>query len=207
MKVESPWTDLLLLGLISGALVFFWTAPALIPLKILIVLFHELSHALMTIATGGEVVSMTISADQGGEVLSRGGNRFLTLSAGYLGSLLFGCVLYLLARGSRRDALWSATLAVILGLTALIFTRNLFGFGFSLGAAIALSLYSHQYPLAQGWLSAKVLALLLYIGLGSIAFRRGRPRGQQFAAFVAALLTVSYIVAVAIHRSPMAGLG
>ncbi|MCP5282997.1 MAG: SirB2 family protein [Rhodoferax sp.] len=76
-----------------------------------------------------------------------------------------------------------------------------------LGAAIALSLYSHQYPLAQGWLSAKVLALLLYIGLGSIAFRRGRPRGQQFAAFVAALLTVSYIVAVAIHRSPMAGLG
>ncbi|MEO8546240.1 MAG: SirB2 family protein [Burkholderiaceae bacterium] len=76
-----------------------------------------------------------------------------------------------------------------------------------LGAAIALSLYSHQYPLAQGWLSAKVLALLLYIGLGSIAFRPGLARAQQVAAFVAALLTVSYIVAVAINRSPMAGLG
>lgn len=76
-----------------------------------------------------------------------------------------------------------------------------------LGAAIALSLYSHQYPLAQGWLTAKVLALLLYIGLGSIAFRRGLPRSQQAAAFIAALLTVGYIVATAINRSPTAGLG
>ncbi|MCB1608444.1 MAG: M50 family metallopeptidase [Xanthomonadales bacterium] len=165
MKVESPWTDLLLLGLISGALVFFWTSPALIPLKILIVLFHELSHALMTIATGGEVVSMTISADQGGEVLSRGGNRFLTLSAGYLGSLLFGCVLYLLARGSRRDALWSATLAVILGLTALIFTRNLFGFGFSLGAAIALGALARWGGASANDLVLKTvgLASMLYV--------------------------------------------
>lgn len=76
-----------------------------------------------------------------------------------------------------------------------------------LGAAIALVLVSHQYPLAQGWLTAKVLALLLYIGLGSIAFRRAGPRSQQAAAFIAALLTVAYIVAVAINRSPMAGLG
>ena len=152
MKVESPWTDLLLLGLISGALVFFWTSPALIPLKILIVLFHELSHALLTIATGGEV-------------LSRGGNRFLTLSAGYLGSLLFGCVLYLLARGSRRDALWSATLAVILGLTALIFTRNLFGFGFSLGAAIALGALARWGGASANDLVLKTvgLASMLYV--------------------------------------------
>jgi uncharacterized membrane protein SirB2 len=83
------------------------------------------------------------------------------------------------------------------------------------GAAIALSLVSHQYPLAQGWLTAKLLALLLYIGLGSIAFRASRPRSQQAAAFVAALLrccvaallTVAYIVTVAIQRSPAAGLG
>lgn len=75
-----------------------------------------------------------------------------------------------------------------------------------LGAAIALSLYSHQYPLAQGWLTAKVLALLLYIGLGSMAFRAGRPRAQQAMAFGAALLTVVYIVAVAISRSATLGL-
>ncbi len=75
-----------------------------------------------------------------------------------------------------------------------------------LTAAIALSLMSHQYPLAQGWLTAKVLALLLYIVLGSMAFRAGRPRAQQAMAFGAALLTVMYIVAVAISRSATLGL-
>ncbi len=75
-----------------------------------------------------------------------------------------------------------------------------------LTAAIALSLYSHQYPLAQAWLTAKVLALLLYIGLGSMAFKAGRPRAQQAVAFGAALLTVLYIVAVAINRSASLGL-
>jgi len=75
-----------------------------------------------------------------------------------------------------------------------------------LAAAIALSAYCHQYPLAQGWLTAKVLALLLYIVLGSMAFRPARPRAQQAMAFGAALLTVVYIVAVAINRSATLGL-
>ncbi len=75
-----------------------------------------------------------------------------------------------------------------------------------LTAAIAMSLISHQYPLAQGWLTAKVLALLLYIGLGSMAFKATRPRAQQAVAFGAALLTVIYIVAVAISRSATLGL-
>ena len=75
-----------------------------------------------------------------------------------------------------------------------------------LTAAIAMSLISHQYLLAQGWLTAKVLALLLYIGLGSMAFKAGRPPAQQAVAFVAALLTVVYIVAVAISRSASLGL-
>ena len=75
-----------------------------------------------------------------------------------------------------------------------------------LSAAIALSVYSQQYPLAQNWLTAKVLALLLYIVLGSMAFRPGRPRAQQAAFFGAALLTVLYIVAVAISRSATLGL-
>ena len=44
------------------------------------------------------------------------------------------------------------------------------------------------------------------IGLGSIAFKAGRPRAQQALAFGAALLTVVYIVAVAISRSASLGL-
>lgn len=74
-----------------------------------------------------------------------------------------------------------------------------------LGAAIGLSLISHQYPLQQQWLSAKVIALLVYIVLGHMAFRESAPRKRQALAFVAALATVAYIVAVAINRSAGAG--
>lgn len=75
-----------------------------------------------------------------------------------------------------------------------------------LSAAIALSWISHQLPLQQNWLSAKVGALLLYIVLGHIAFRAGAPRWRQALAFVAALATVAYIVTVAIKRSATMGL-
>jgi uncharacterized membrane protein SirB2 len=58
--------------------------------------------------------------------------------------------------------------------------------------------WSAQYPLAQPWLTAKVGALLLYIVLGSVALKRGRSKGIRAAAFLAALATFAYIVAVAL---------
>lgn len=75
-----------------------------------------------------------------------------------------------------------------------------------LGAAVTLSVMSRQYPIAQHWLSAKVIALLVYIVIGHMAFRAGAPRTQQALGFAAALATVAYIVAVAISRSPGLGL-
>jgi uncharacterized membrane protein SirB2 len=76
-----------------------------------------------------------------------------------------------------------------------------------LGAAIALAWISHQYPWQQPWLGAKVLALLLYIVLGHMAFRIGAPVWRQALAFGAAVATVAYIVTVAISRSATMGLG
>ena len=70
-----------------------------------------------------------------------------------------------------------------------------------LGAAIALALASHQYPLQQPWLTAKVLALLVYIGVGGLALRSGASPARQRLAFAVALATVAYIVAVALTRS------
>jgi len=73
-------------------------------------------------------------------------------------------------------------------------------------SAIALALRIAQYPFVQAWLSAKVLALLAYIVLGSIALKHGRSRRARIVAFTAALAVFLYIVAVAIARSPTAGL-
>lgn len=69
-----------------------------------------------------------------------------------------------------------------------------------LGSAIMLVLISGQYPFAQPWLGAKVIALVLYIVLGIVALKRGRTLRVRALAFGAALLTFAYIVMVAITR-------
>lgn len=70
-----------------------------------------------------------------------------------------------------------------------------------LASAIALGLMSGQYPLVHGWLTAKVVGLLAYVVLGTIALKRGRTRGIRITAFGGALLVFAYIVAVAMTKS------
>jgi uncharacterized membrane protein SirB2 len=72
-----------------------------------------------------------------------------------------------------------------------------------LASAIALAVLSRQYPFVHGWLTAKVLALVLYIALGMAALRPGRGKPLRIAAWVAAQAVFLYIVWVAITRSPL----
>lgn len=72
-----------------------------------------------------------------------------------------------------------------------------------LTTALMLTTVIHQYPLGAGWLTAKVVLLVAYIALGSIALKRGRTKTVRVAAFVAALATVGYLVTVARAHHPL----
>ena len=54
----------------------------------------------------------------------------------------------------------------------------------------------------RGWLPAKLVGLVLYIVLGTIAIKRGRTRAVRIGAAIAALATLGYIVSVALTKSP-----
>jgi uncharacterized membrane protein SirB2 len=69
-------------------------------------------------------------------------------------------------------------------------------------SAIVLLVILHLSPLAQPWLCAKIIALLLYIGLGMVALRFGRTKKIKVSAWLLALLTVGYMVSVAYSKSP-----
>ncbi|HET6632874.1 MAG TPA: SirB2 family protein [Rhodanobacteraceae bacterium] len=71
-----------------------------------------------------------------------------------------------------------------------------------LAAAIALTTIIHQYPFVQGWLTTKLLLLLVYIALGVFALRRGRTRAIRGGFFVAALAVFVFIVSVAFAHDP-----
>jgi len=72
-----------------------------------------------------------------------------------------------------------------------------------LAAAVVLAVMSGQYPFVHGWLTAKVIALPVYIALGMIALRHGRTRAIRVAAWVGAQLAFLYMVGVALTRSPL----
>lgn len=69
-----------------------------------------------------------------------------------------------------------------------------------LASALTMVVLSAQYPFVQGWLTAKVLALLLYIVLGTIALKRGKTRAVRATAFAAAVTAFVYIGSVAFTR-------
>lgn len=74
-----------------------------------------------------------------------------------------------------------------------------------LASAIGLAISIRQYPLANGWLTAKVAGLLVYIGLGMVALKYGKSRCVRIAAWIAAQAVFFYIVAVAMTRDPLPG--
>jgi uncharacterized membrane protein SirB2 len=72
-----------------------------------------------------------------------------------------------------------------------------------LAAAVALTTIVRQYPLVDAWLTAKVALLVLYIGLGLVAFWKGRSRGVRVCAWAAALVVFAAIYSVARAHHPL----
>lgn len=129
---------------------FLWDTPLLLPLKLFVVLLHEISHGLAAVLTGGELVRLEVVAQEGGAALTRGGSRVAILSAGYLGSALWGAFFLRLsvARPQRRRAVLLG-MGVVLVVVALFYARDLFTFVYVAVAAGALLLLSRRAP--PGW--------------------------------------------------------
>jgi len=72
-----------------------------------------------------------------------------------------------------------------------------------LASAVILAAGLHQYPFVHAWLTAKVVALLFYIGLGMLALTYGKTRRIRTGSWIAAQLCFLYIVAVALTKNPL----
>ena len=72
-----------------------------------------------------------------------------------------------------------------------------------LTAALMLATIIHQFPFVQGWLTAKVLLLVLYVVLGSFALKRGRTRAVRTSCWIAALLVYLFIFSIARAHNPL----
>jgi uncharacterized membrane protein SirB2 len=71
-----------------------------------------------------------------------------------------------------------------------------------LTAALMLATLIHQYPFVNGWLTTKVLLLVVYIVLGTYALKRGSTRYIRIGCWLAALLVYGFMISVARAHDP-----
>lgn len=180
-----------------GVLWFLWESPVVYPLKIFVVLLHEVSHAAALLATGGAVDRITLDAYQGGATYGVGGSAFITLSAGYLGSLAWGALLVAAAQTKRIRANLSVGLVggIVAGLT-LLYVRSLFGMGFGMLFGAGLMLAAARLPAL--WNRRLLLALgltsCLYAVLDIKSDILDRPQLRSDAAMLAELTGIPTVV-------------
>lgn len=68
-------------------------------------------------------------------------------------------------------------------------------------SALYLAIAVWGWPVTfHGWITAKLVALVAYIVLGTIALKRGRTKAVRGTAFAGALLVFAYLVAVALSK-------
>lgn len=75
-----------------------------------------------------------------------------------------------------------------------------------LTAAIAMLVVAGMNPIDQPWILAKIIGLLGYIGLGTVALKRGKTKSARVMALIAALTVFAYILAVAITKQVFPGI-
>jgi uncharacterized membrane protein SirB2 len=71
-----------------------------------------------------------------------------------------------------------------------------------LASAITLAWQLGISPLTHPWLAAKIVALLLYIFIGTFALKRGKTKRIRLIAWLTAQLVFFYIVSVAVTHDP-----
>lgn len=89
--------------------------------------FHEISHGIATILTGGSIKTIKLSVNGAGLCTSLGGIRFITAFSGYAGGILWGALIYIMVdNASPKSADRIAILIIgLLSLTLLLWARDM----------------------------------------------------------------------------------
>jgi hypothetical protein len=123
---------------VALAALALWNTFVVYPFRVFVVFLHEISHGIAALLTGGRILAIGLTFNEGGVCVTDGGDRFLILNAGYLGSLFWGVLLLRLgAHRGRARGLVSLMGAFTLVVTV-IYVRTFFGIAYGLATGTAL---------------------------------------------------------------------
>lgn len=166
MKITNKnktYIEASLLVLLTFVALLFWDSLIIYPVKLFTVMLHELSHALMAIATLGEVKSIKIFFDLGGVSEIEGGNELLIASSGYIGSFLFGAVIFYSGMNKKAAKYILPVVSLILFISAIIFFDLIFSISAIVsGVIFVILVYSINSSISE--------FIIKYLGLLSLFY-------------------------------------
>ncbi len=136
----------------------------LYPIQMLATFLHEFGHAAGALITGGEVRNIQINQDGSGFTRTVGGSRKVILMGGYLGSALFGNIIFLI--GARAKSLAKPLLlllAITMAFTGVFWFNSAFTTVLLLGFALVLIGIALKTNFARDVVMFLGLSTLLYI--------------------------------------------
>jgi len=106
---------------VIAAVIFIQLPLVSVPFKWLESYFHEISHGLAAVVTGGSVVKIELFPNGAGLCTTRGGFTLFITFMGYAGAILWGCLIYSIASINQKAAKIASGLIIALICGSLIF--------------------------------------------------------------------------------------
>ncbi|GEM_PF-120026 len=158
---------LILLGMVALAY-FLWDTPLLYPLKLFVVILHEMSHGIAALMTGGRILEIQIDPRIGGlcryaKPQGFAGDMFVA-SAGYLGSMFWGALILIVAARTRYDRYVLLLIGLVVFILTIFYVREPFGIVFCLIFSVVMF---GAFKFLPDWFNDY---LLKFIGLSSCLY-------------------------------------
>jgi len=135
--------ELVFLSFILIISFLFWDTYLVYPIKLFVVLIHEISHAISAILSGGKVITFNIgfdlsgkceteskvitfniNFDLSGKCETESGNNILIAASGYLGSLLFGLIIFYSTYNKKIGKWLLFIIAILILITSVSLMQN-----------------------------------------------------------------------------------
>lgn len=145
-KKQKQFIEAISLVLIILTSFFLWDTFIIYPIKLMVVLLHEISHGFAAIITGGKVIDLNIALDLSGFSKIENGNSFVIASSGYLGSLIFGMILFYASYQKRfRNIVLPITAGIII-IFLINSSKNEYLIFITIGIIILLFTINYFFP-------------------------------------------------------------
>lgn len=153
-----------------------------IPFIYLTTIFHEVSHGIAALVSGGQIIEFAVALDGSGHLISSGGNAILITFSGYFGAPLWGACLFLSAHNMTYARVTLGMLLIMFLILLLFWVADILTVTIVIFVALLLSLtlrFAHKKLLNH---AVRLIAIVvLFNGIYGPLYLLAAQRGDSMA--------------------------